>query len=98
MRDLGLRLRARELPGAAQLARWSSTEEPLPSIFDVLLASINIMETRITQSRLELDRPDILIQPQLGHIRFLEFGRAEEIIEIGHRSASETLAHFSLTS
>jgi len=53
----------------------------------VLLASINIMETRITQTRLGLDRPVILIQPPLGHIRFLEFGRAEEIIEIGYESA-----------
>jgi len=45
------------------------------------------METRITQTRLGLDRPVILIQPPLGHIRFLEFGRAEEIIEIGYESA-----------
>jgi NTE family protein len=58
----------------------------------VLLASINIMETRITQTRLQIDRPDILIQPPLGHIRFLEFGRAEEIIEIGYEHTQRQLA------
>lgn len=74
-------------PGAMQFSRWLSSGESLPSIFEVLLASINIMETRITQYRLEADRPDILIQPLLGHIRFLDFGRAKEIIEIGYESA-----------
>jgi NTE family protein len=92
MLDVKARMLAREMPGAAQFARWASTEEPLPSIFEVLLASINIMETRITESRLRLDRPDILIRPPLGHVRFLQFDRAEEIIEIGYRSASEQLA------
>ena len=94
MQELKARLLAREAPGWAQFSRWASKEEPLPSIFEVLLASINVMETRITQTRLELDRPDILIQPPLGHIRFLEFGRAEEIIAIGYASAAERLAHW----
>lgn len=91
MQELKARLLAREAPGAAQFDRWISAE-PMPSIFEVLLASINIMETRITQTRLGLDRPDLLIRPPLGHIRFLEFGRAEEIIEIGYASTRQALA------
>ena len=79
----------------APAARWLSSEEPLPSIFEVLLASINIMETRITQFRLGLDQPDIIIQPPLGHIRFLEFGRAEEIIAIGYEHTQRQLASLS---
>lgn len=92
LRELRTWLLARGPDGTAQFARWASTEEPLPNVFEVLLASINIMETRITQTRLRLDRPDLLIQPPLGHIRFLEFGRAEEIIEIGYASARAALA------
>lgn len=91
MQELRQKLLAGDDPVAAQFRKWSSAE-PLPSIFEVLLASINIMETRITQTRLTLDRPDLLIQPPLGHIRFLEFGRAEEIIAIGYASAQEALA------
>ncbi|MBW6510211.1 MAG: patatin family protein [Desulfuromonadales bacterium] len=86
MQELKAKLIALEAPGAAQFSRWFSSGEPLPNIFEVLLASINIIETRITQSRLDTDRPDILIQPPLGHIRFLDFGRAAEIIEIGYES------------
>jgi NTE family protein len=94
MRELKAKLLALEAPGAAQFSRWVSAE-PLPSIFEVLLASINIMETRITASRLSLDRPDVIIQPPLGHIRFLEFGRAEEIITIGYEHARRQLASLS---
>lgn len=91
MQELKARLLANETPGAAEFLRWLSAE-PLPSIFEVLLASINIMETRITETRLTLDRPDIVIQPPLGHIRFLEFDRAEEIIGIGYAHAKRQLA------
>jgi len=59
----------------------------MPNIFEVLLASINIMETQITVARLKTDPPDILIQPALGHIKFLEFNRAEEVIAEGYREA-----------
>ncbi len=90
MKDIKQKLLTMDSPATAQFRKWIS-EEPLPSIFEVLLASINIMETRLTQSRLSLDRPDVLIQPPLGDIRFLEFGRAEEIIAIGYEHAQQQL-------
>ena len=91
MKDIRQRLLAGNNPASAQFRKWVSTE-PLPSIFEVLLASINIMETRITQTRLHLDHPDVIIQPPLGHIRFLEFDRAEEIIAIGYQHTRRQLA------
>ena len=63
----------------------------MPNIFEVLLASINIMETQITAARLKTNPPDILIQPALGHIKFLEFNRAEEAIAEGYRDAKSKL-------
>lgn len=68
--------------------------EPLPGIFEVLLASIYIMQARITRATLQQDRPDILIQPPLGGVRFMEFARAAEIVEIGYRSAVQALEAF----
>jgi NTE family protein len=90
MKDIRQKLLAGDNPASAQFRKWNSAE-PLPSIFEVLLASINIMETRLTQTRLSLDRPDVIIQPPLGHIRFMEFGRAEEIIAIGYEHAQRQL-------
>ena len=90
MKDIRQKLLAGNNPASAQFRKWISAE-PLPSIFEVLLASINIMETRLTQTRLSLDRPDVIIQPPLGHIRFMEFGRAEEIIAIGYEHTQQQL-------
>jgi NTE family protein len=97
MTDLRQRLLAGNNPASAQFRKWVSAE-PLPSIFEVLLASINIMETRLTQTRLSLDRPDVIIQPPLGHIRFMEFGRADEIIAIGYEHTQRQLAGRTSTS
>ncbi|MBW2704263.1 MAG: patatin, partial [Deltaproteobacteria bacterium] len=66
-------------------------EESLPNIFEVLLSSINIMETQITSTRLQIDPPELLIQPPLGSVRFLEFNRAEEIISIGYETTRQQL-------
>ncbi len=63
--------------------------EPVPSIFGVLTTAINIMEAHITAANLMTSAPDLLIQPQLGRIRFLEFHRADEAIAEGYR---ETMA------
>jgi NTE family protein len=91
MKDIRQKLLAGDDAVSVQFRKWISPD-PLPSIFEVLLASINIMETRITQTRLSLDRPDVIIQPPLGHIRFMEFDRAEEIIAIGYEHTRRQLA------
>jgi len=95
MRDIRQRLLAGSNPASAQFRKWISAE-PLPSIFEVLLASINIMETGLTQTRLSLDRPEVIIQPPLGHIRFMEFGRADEIIAIGYEHTQRQLKGIEL--
>jgi NTE family protein len=95
MKDIRQKLLAGDNAASAQFRKWVSPE-PLPSIFEVLLASINIMETSITRIRLNLDKPDILLQPPLGEVRFLEFDRAEEIIAIGYEYAKKRLAGLPL--
>jgi NTE family protein len=95
MQDLKTRLQGSEWARGLALAQGvapPSHQEPMPSIFEVLLASINVMETRITQTRLALEPPEVLIQPPLGHIRFLEFARADELIQIGYDAARQALA------
>lgn len=79
-----------ENPVLAQFLEWLH-REPLPGIFDVLLASIYIMQARITQHTLRLDPPEILIQPPLGAVRFMDYDRAQEVVDIGYRSALQAL-------
>jgi len=92
-------LQAINSPVLAQFEAWlhKAPLEPLPGIFEVLLASLYIMQARVTEAALQQDRPEILIQPPLGAVRFMEFDRAEEIIDIGYRSAAEQLAHWTRT-
>jgi len=72
---------------ALSWARRSPDIEPLPSIFDVITSSINIMEAQIAAVNLKTDPPDLLIQPNLSHIKFLEFNRASEAISEGYAVA-----------
>ena len=93
---INLGLQSMDNPALNQIQAWLA-EESLPNIFEVLLSSINVMETQITRTRLHMDPPDLLIQPKLGHIRFLEFNRAEEIINIGYEETCKQLERGSDT-
>lgn len=83
-------LKSLDSPALKHIRAWLA-EEPLPNIFEVLLASINVMESQITRAQLRISAPDLLIQPPLGSIRFLEFNRAEEIISIGYETARQQI-------
>lgn len=54
-----------------------------PSILEVLSRSLNIMQLRISRSRMAGDPPDILIRPSLPDIDMLDFHRAGECIAEG---------------
>lgn len=74
----------RELPGAA--AVLPKRQRPVrPGLLDVVAGSLNIMQDRITRSRLAGDPPDVILAPRLTHIGLLEFTRAPEAIAEGRR-------------
>ena len=58
-------------------------ERERPSYFDVVADSISIMQDQITRSRMAGDPPEVLLQPRLGHIRLMDFNRAEDAIAEG---------------
>ncbi len=58
-------------------------DDSLPSLPEVLAASINIMQMRIARSRLAGEPADILISPRVAHLNMMEFDRAGEAIEEG---------------
>ena len=62
-----------------------------PSMLDVLSASINIMQVRVTRSRLAGDPPDVLLAPRLSGIELLDFHRGKEAIAEGARVAEDRL-------
>jgi NTE family protein len=56
------------------------------SIFNVIAASLNIVQDRMTKQRLAGDPPDMLISPRLSQIGLLEFNRAAEAIDEGRQA------------
>jgi NTE family protein len=62
-----------------------------PSMLEVLASSINIMQQRITRSRLAGDPADVLIAPRLAEFGLMEFHRAAIAIETGSRAAKQAL-------
>jgi NTE family protein len=90
---LNKRIKTVDFPALTRVKEWMS-KEPLPSIFEVLISSINIMEKQITTIKLKTDPPDILIQPNLGHLKFLEFNRGKEAIDEGYKVSRDKIKNF----
>jgi NTE family protein len=61
------------------------SENKSPGLFDAIVSSVNIMQDRVTRSRMAGDPPDILLAPKLSKIGLLEFHRASEAIEEGEK-------------
>jgi len=63
------------------------TPDPiLPSMMEVIVSSINVMQVRITRSRMAGEPPDLVIAPRLAHLGILDFHRAKEAIDEGRRA------------
>lgn len=63
----------------------------LPSILEVVATSINIMQVRVTRSRMAGDPPDAIVSPRVAHVGLLDFHRAKEAIEAGERAVETAL-------
>jgi NTE family protein len=70
------------------------SSEDGPGLIDVLSASINIMQDRITRSRMAGDFPDVMIAPRLSNIGLMEYHRASEAIKEGRASVRRALPAF----
>lgn len=76
-----------QLGSRLQKAIWDRQrrqgEEGMPGLFDVIAGSMNIMQDRITRSRLAGEPPDVVLAPRLAQLALMDFDRAEEAIAIG---------------
>ncbi|HEV7416011.1 patatin family protein [Tianweitania sediminis] len=64
----------------------TGTESRL-GIVGVMTEAFNIIQDRLSRSRLAGDPPDLSLQPKLGHIGLSEFHRADEAIRVGYETA-----------
>ena len=69
-----------------------SSSDEHPSVFDVMASSVNIMQDRITRSRMAGDPPELTLVPMLEDFALMDFHRAKEAIKEGHRLVEENAA------
>lgn len=69
-----------------------------PGVLTVMTGCIDIMQDRITRSRLAGEPPDIVLQPKAGGYGIMEFHRANELIQEGERcvKASKNILEYEL--
>ena len=67
----------------------SREETKIPSIFTIILQSIDIMQKKIINN--SLSEADLIISSETSDIKLLEFYRAKEAVEAGRKAAKEAL-------
>lgn len=63
----------------------------LPSMLDVVASSINIMQVRISRSRMAGEPPDAIVAPKLARLGLLDFHKAKEAMVEGRRAVAAAL-------
>lgn len=71
------------------VAALSSGDDDRPSMFDTMAASVNILQDRLTRSRMAGDPPEVGLRPTLTDFALMDFHRAKEAIEEGRRAVME---------
>jgi NTE family protein len=77
----------------AILKKWSGLVDGLvesfrsrraePGLLEVMSSAVNIMQDRITRSRLAIDPADLVLHPDLAEFQLMDFHRAREAIDVG---------------
>jgi NTE family protein len=63
----------------------------MPSLLEVLSTSLNIMQVRITQSRLAGEPADAMVRPRLAGVAAMDYHRADIAIAEGERAVERTM-------
>jgi NTE family protein len=83
--------RARTKAWATRARRYVvGGDEVLPNFIETLARSVSVGSTSAVDAARR--RADALIAPETGAVPMLDFGRLDEMIEIGRRTAAEALA------
>ena len=79
------RKRARTRPDPAE------SQADTPNLFEVMTATMSIIEYELARHRLALDPPDIRLEPEIKGIRTFEFHKAGAAVDAGERVVEENL-------
>jgi NTE family protein len=88
--------------GSTILSKWSGLVDGLvesfrskrtePGLLEVMNNAVNIMQDRITRSRLAIDPAEFVLRPNLSDFQLMDFHRAREAIDIGRAYVAQVEA------
>lgn len=64
---------------------------PLAKAFDVFLHAVEIGSRQVTELRLKVDKPDVIIRPAVHHINLLDNVDIGEVAKLGEQAAEQML-------
>jgi len=79
----------------SSLRRQFFGNRDMPGIPAVMIEAFNIMQDRITRSRMAGDPPDVLITPRVGPVGWFDFHKAADAIRLGEEAAEKALPAIS---
>ncbi len=78
-------------PKAADALLTRISRLKVAQAIEIFTRSIEIGMASITEMRLQIDEPDIIIRPQVGHIGYLDIVNVSELIKLGEAAAEAVL-------
>jgi NTE family protein len=76
---------------------WHADEAPRPpSLVNVIASSLDVMQMRITRSRMAGEPPDVVVAPRIAEVGLLDFHRAEEAVCEGERAMTAALGGLAM--
>jgi NTE family protein len=81
--------RTNGLSGVTLLRQRFARRNDAPSVFSVMASSLNIVQDRLTRSRLAGEPPDATIAPKVGGIGIMQINRAKECIAAGEKAVED---------
>ncbi len=75
---------------AAHLLRRHKGERP-PGLAYTLARSIDWMQVRLAEFQLAQSAPDLVIEPQCGHVKLFDYDKSKEVIEAGRTATLAAL-------
>ena len=93
---------------SAILRKWSGLVDGLvesfrsrryePGLFEVMTSAVNIMQDRITRSRLAIDPAELVLRPDLTDFQLMDFHRAREAIDLGRAHVANVAAQLEVVA
>jgi NTE family protein len=71
-------------------------KNPDPKFLNLLYQMFVIVQVQIGDLRMQMAKPDLLIEPEAGEFKAFDFNKAKELIEIGYTTAKKELEAFDL--